>query len=96
MGNRGGGRLLGRFRRQPTDERVAAFLYLFMGVVMRSAGTNNGLTEITSVRIPLADAAKLKALCERHGVKKSQLILSGLRQEINRLNKKAAKTAASV
>ena len=96
MGNRGGGRLLGRFRRQPTDERVAAFLYLFMVVVMRNSATNNGLTEITSVRIPLADAAKLKALCERHGVKKSQLILSGLRQEINRLNKKAAKTAASV
>lgn len=67
-----------------------------MGVVMRNAGTNNGLTEITSVRIPLADVAKLKALCERHGVKKSQLILSGLRQEISRLNKKAAKTAASV
>ena len=59
---------------------------------------NNGPTVVTTVRLPLADDAMLKAVCAEHGVTKSELLIAGLRKEINKLlaKKKAAQPAASV
>lgn len=62
------------------------------------SGANNGQTVITTVRLPLADDAVLKAVCAAHGVTKSQLMIAGLRSEIQKLlaQKKAASLAASI
>ena len=61
-----------------------------------SEGANNGYTEITTVRLPLADVARLKAVCAAHGVSKSQLMIAGLRSEIKKrlAMKRPAKVAA--
>ena len=61
-----------------------------------SEGANNGYTEITTVRLPLADVARLKEFCAAHGVSKSQLMIAGLRSEIKKrlAMKRAAKVAA--
>ena len=60
--------------------------------------TNNGVTVITTVRLPVADDAILRTVCAEHGVTKTELMIAGLRSEMIKLlaKKKAAQPAASV
>ena len=60
--------------------------------------TNNGVTLMTAIRLPLADDAILRTVCAEHGVTKTELMIAGVRREMNKLlaKKRAAKPAASV
>lgn len=60
--------------------------------------TRNGCSVITTLRLPLADDAILRTVCAEHGVTKTELLIAGLRKEINKIlaKKKAAQPAASV
>ena len=54
-------------------------------------------TWVTSVRLPLADADQLRAVCAEHNLSHSKILIAGMRSELKRLaNKKAAQPAASV
>lgn len=71
----------------------AAFLYpLLLEIDMRSQSKNNGFTEITTVRIPLADVAQLKATCAKHKIAKSQVLIAGMRAELERLQREEQST----
>lgn len=60
--------------------------------------TNNGVTVITTIRLPVADDAILRTICAEHKVTKTELMIAGLRNEMIKLlaKKKAAQPAASM
>lgn len=61
---------------------------------MRNTATNNGFTVVTSIRIPLADVAKLKAVCAERGIPKAAVLLAGMRAEIERLRSQEPRQTA--